>query len=144
MNRDVKITLSGAQRDKDGNKTVTRHRAGGQYFEKNGCRYLLYEEQGEEPETLTRNTLKIRDNILELTRKGAVNSHMIFEIGVTHPGDYTLPYGSLQLEVHTEDLKCHWEEAEASIHISYRLLMTGELLSQNRLHIKIKNFSAKD
>jgi len=144
VNRDVRITLSGTQRDKDGNETVTRCRVSGQYFERNGGHYLLYEEQCGESETMTRNTLKIRDNILELTRKGAVSSHMLFEAGMTHPGDYTLPYGSLSLKVHTEDLKCLWAETEASIHIDYCLWTAGELLSKNKLHIKIKNFLPED
>ncbi len=143
MNRDVEITVTGTQDDGSGNKTVTDCRTVGQYFERNGCRYLLYQEQDAESEASTANTLKIRDNMLELSRKGNIYSRMVFKAGQSHPTDYVTACGTLQLEVFTEALKCQWAETEACIWITYRLLMAGEFLSLNHLVIKIRNFSAE-
>lgn len=143
MNRDVKIAVTGTQ-DNGGNEIVTDYITDGQYFERNGCLYLLYREQDADSGTVTANTLKIKGNVLELSRKGNINSHMIFETGQTHHTSYATAYGTLELEVYTEDLKCLWAESESLVQLTYRLLTAGELLSRNRLIIKIENISAKD
>ncbi|MCM1192781.1 MAG: DUF1934 domain-containing protein [Butyrivibrio sp.] len=143
MNRDVEITVAGTQDGGSGKETVTRYRTTGQYFEKNGCRYLLYQEQADQSETPAANTLKIKGNRLELSRKGGVHCRMVFEPGQTHPTDYVTVYGALRLEVCTEDLKCLWTETEARIRITYRLLTAGGLLSENKLVIKIRNISSE-
>lgn len=143
MNRDVKIAVTGTQ-DSGGNEIVTDYMTDGQYFERNGCRYLLYREQDVDSGAVTANILKIKGDVLELSRKGNIDSHMIFETGQTHHTIYTTAYGTLKLEVCTEDLKCRWAESEALVQITYRLLMTGELLSRNKLVIKIKNIAVKD
>ena len=43
----------------------------------------------------TRNMIKVRDNYMELTKKGAVNVHMIFEKNKKNITYYNTPYGSL-------------------------------------------------
>lgn len=137
MDRNVKITVTGTQDDGSGNETVTIHRADGQYYERESCRFLLYKEQDADSGAVTSNTLKIRDNILELSRRGGVKSRMVFEAGRTHPASHTTACGTLMLDVCTEDIKCLWTESAARVIIIYNLWMTGEFLSKNRLDIEI-------
>lgn len=144
MNRNVEITVSGIQDDGGGDKTETCCRTIGQYFERNGCRYLLYEEQDADSEACTSNTVKLSGNILELSRKGNIHSRMVFEAGRTHSAEYVTPYGTLQLQISTDDLKCLWTDAEARIRITYRLLTADGFLSRNKLVIKIRNISSED
>lgn len=144
MKKDIEITVSGVQQDDAGHRTATDYRAQGQYFERDGCRYLLYEEQDAESGAVTHNTLKIKDRSLELIRRGNVNSRMVFAVGTPMAADYVTVYGALHLEVDTEDLKCLWRPTEASIEITYSLSMAGELLSRNRLSIKINFLCQKD
>lgn len=136
MNRDVKITVTGTQNDGE-SEIVTEYEACGQYFAKDDCRYLLYREQDADSGAVTANTLKIKGNVLELSRKGNIHSRMVFEAGQTHPSSYITACGTLLLEVCTEDLKCLWTKDEARVQITYSLLMTGEFLSRNKLVIKI-------
>lgn len=144
MKKDIEITVSGIQQDDVGHRTFTDYKAQGQYFERGGCRYLLYDEQDAESRTLTHNTLKIRDHTLELIRRGNVSSHMVFAPGSSRSTEYVTAYGTLHLEVETEDLKCLWQPADAAIEITYSLSMAGELLSRNRLVIKIKFLCPRD
>ena len=139
MNRDVRITVTGTQDDGGGNETITEYEACGQYFEKDDCRYLLYREQDADSGAVTANTLKIKGNVMELSRKGNIHSRMVFETGQTHPSSYITACGTLQLEVCTEDLKCLFTEDQARVQITYSLLMTGDLLSRNKLVIKIES-----
>lgn len=132
MRRDVSISVTGTQ-DSGGQQTTTSCQASGQYYERNGCRYLLYQEEDAESGAVTANTLKIKDAVLELSRKGSVNTRMVFETGRTHPADYATAYGTLKLEVFTKGLDCLWTESGARIVILYHLLLAGECLSENRL-----------
>ncbi len=144
MKKDIEITVSGIQQDSAGHRTVTDCRAQGQYFERDGCRYLLYEEQDAESKAVTHNTLKIKDHSLELIRRGNISSHMVFSLGPPRSTEYITAYGALHLEVDTEDLNCLWRPADAVIEVKYSLSMSGELLSRNRLIIKIKFICPKD
>lgn len=141
MTRDVHITVTGAQLEKDGYRTVTELKAQGQYFEKDGSRYLMYEERDADTGAVTKSTLKIRDCLLELSKSGTVRSRMLFEPGKTHRTSYVTPYGTLLLEVCTEDIKSLWTESSGAIQITYSLSSEDALLSRNRLSVKIRNFS---
>lgn len=132
MNRDISISVTGTQ-DSGGQRTITRCQADGQYYERNGCRYILYQEQDADSGAVTANTLKIKGSTLELSRKGNINTRMIFETGQTHSAAYATAYGTLQLEVYTKDLRCQWTESGFRIIIIYDLMMAGECLSGSRL-----------
>ena len=60
---------------------------------------FLYEEVMEGQKESTRNMIKVRDNYMELTKKGAVNVHMIFEKNKKNITYYNTPYGSLLWEL---------------------------------------------
>lgn len=144
MTKDVYITVTGTLTDEEGHETSTETRVQGQYFFRGECRYLLYKEPDPSSETDTDNILKIRDGLVELRRSGAIRSRMLFETGKTHTAVYMTPYGSLPLEVRTEEIRCFWSDNIGSLSLCYCLLSEGILLSQNRISIKIRNFSGKD
>lgn len=132
MNRNISISVTGTQ-NSGGQETTTRCRTDGQYYERNGCRYILYQEQDADSGAVTANTLKIKGRTLELSRKGNINTRMIFETGQTHSAAYVTAYGTLHLEVSTKDLNCQWTESGFKIIIIYDLIMAGEYLSGSRL-----------
>lgn len=137
MTRDVYITISGTQLEEDGGEAVTELKVRGQYYEREGSRYLLYEEQDSETGEVTRNTLKIKDYTLEIYRSGPLHSRMVFEAGATHRTSYITPYGVLQLEIHTKALRSFWGENGGTVQAEYRLTSGNDVLSENRLFIKI-------
>lgn len=137
MTRDVNLTITGIQTDQDGHDTVTELRVRGQYYEKDGSRYLLYEEQDSDSGTVTKNTIKIKDCLLELSRSGSIRSRMLFQAGKSHQTSYITPYGALLLEVHTESMRNFWSDNNGTIQIDYYLAAENEILSRNKLSIKI-------
>lgn len=141
MTKDVYITITGTQLDEDGHEAVTELKVPGQYYERDGSRYLLYEEQDEE--AVIKNTVKIKDCLLELSRSGPARSRMLFQTGKTHRTSYITPYGVLQLEIYTEAMRSFWSEDSGTIQLSYRLTAENSILSRNKLSIKIWNFSEK-
>ena len=92
MNREVELVLSGLHdaegaSDKDAVETAQT----AQYFKRNDSHYLLYEEDIEGFDGTCKSRIKFRDNLLELTRQGAVEMHMIFEENKRHVVPYNTP-----------------------------------------------------
>lgn len=135
MTRIVYITITGIQSDETGEEMIAEISATGEYFEKNGCRYLLYEEADAESGAVTKNTLKARGQNITVTKRGAIRSQMQFAPGEMHPAEYITPYGILHLQVYTEDVKIFFGDSRGEIRLHYTLYSDGELLSRCRLTV---------
>ncbi len=138
MTKEVILTISGLQwdagTDEENIKTVTE----AEYFKRNDSHYLLYEERMEGFAQPTRNRMKFKDNLLELTRQGVLNTHMIFEENKKHITDYATPYGNLLLGIDTG--KVWVEEREDSIHVTveYKIEIGDEPISTNKIELTIQ------
>lgn len=81
MTKDVMISIRGLQfmegEDGDNIETVQQ----GEYYERNGARYLLYDEYMEGFPEPVKNMLRIRDGEMTLTKRGILNVQMNFEAG---------------------------------------------------------------
>ncbi len=138
MAETVKLSLTGIQRDEAGGENITRTCAAAEYYEKNGSVYLLYEEMQQELGAAVKNTLKLKGSVLELTRRGAVNTHMIFEAGREHPSDYFTPYGRLQIGVRTHALEVSSLRGLTVIRAEYSLTADGLPFSDCTLEITLE------
>ena len=139
MTREVNVTISGLQWDEDREQDNIESVAVGVYFKKNDSHYILYEDRDEESRQTSKNRIKYKDNLLELTRQGLVNTHMVFEENKVHMTDYVTPYGHFHLGIRTENVKL--EEQEDSIRISaeYKIEIGEEPISTNQINIVIQS-----
>ena len=135
MTRTVYITITGVQSDETGEEMIAEQSATGEYFEKNGSLYLLYEETDPESGAVTKNTLKVREQNVTLTKRGIIHSQMQFAPEEMHPAEYITPYGILHFQVYTEDVKILFGDARGEIRLRYALYSDGELLSRCRLTV---------
>lgn len=138
MPETVKLSLVGRQRDETGEESITKTSANAEYYEKNGSIYLLYEEIQEETGAAVKNTLKLKGSVLELTRRGAVDTHMIFEAGRMHPSDYATPYGRLKIGVRTRSLEVSSGRELMKIKAEYSLMTDDFPFSDCTLVITIE------
>lgn len=101
--------------------------AQGTYYVRNGAHYLFWEERMEGVDASVQSRLKYRDGCLEVTRRGGMNSHMIFETGKTYCTDYATPVGILRMEIAADSVAME-EAADGTMCIStrYRLCQEGE------------------
>lgn len=72
-----------------------------EYFCRGGCHYLVYEDLDEGSGKTTRNLLKCRPQAAELTRKGVIDVHMVFEEHKKNVARYTTPFGSVMIGIDT-------------------------------------------
>lgn len=90
MTKDVLVSISGAHMvdgDSDDVSVITA----GSYFCKNGKHYVIYDELIDGVEGAIRNTIKIREDIVEIIKSGSARSHMIFEKEKTNVCCYAMP-----------------------------------------------------
>ena len=138
MKKKVRLTLIGRQRDEAGQENVTELSADAEYYERNGSQYILYEENGTDTGRI-QSIIKLKDGLLELTRKGSVNTRMIFEEGREHVADYITPPGTLQLGIATSAV-CSKRSGDClEIHADYDLTNRGHILSHCHIFIKIQD-----
>ena len=139
MNREVELVLSGLHAsgpDQEGDAVETAQPA--QYFKRNDSHYLLYEEQLEGLDVPCKSRIKFREHLLELTRQGASEVHMIFEENQRHMIPYNTPYGQLLLGIETGRVLVEEQEHQIHVTVEYTLDHEGEFLSESCLKIHIR------
>ena len=100
MQKEVLIHVRGLQMmDAQGDQEPIEIIVPGQYYFRNGSHYLRYEELLDETAEPTINYIKVSGTGLEVSKKGLVNVHMVFEQGKKNMTYYTTPYGTLQMGI---------------------------------------------
>lgn len=69
-----------------------------QYFYRNNCHYLVYEESIEGVEQPLKSRLKFKDGFLELVRHGAMDMTLVLEKDKSYTVQYKTPTGAIDLE----------------------------------------------
>ena len=91
MTREVLLKVQGLQIAPGEESEAIEVIAPGEYYFRNGKHYFLYDEVMEGQEESTRNIIKVRNDYMELTKKGVVNVHMVFEKNKQHVTYYYTP-----------------------------------------------------
>ncbi len=138
MNREVELSISGLQwgvdTEQDNIETIVK----AEYFKKKESHYLLYEEKMEGFSQTSKNRIKFQNTILEMTRQGLINTHMVFEENKKHMTNYVTAYGSLRLGIDTKKICLEEKDDLIRVTVEYVLEADGEVLSQNKIELQIK------
>ena len=73
------------------------------FYDKDGVYYVLYEEENEEDPEPVKATLKFDWSSMELTKRGLLNSRMIFKENESFKSDYVTPFGTFTLGIFTKE-----------------------------------------
>lgn len=130
------LTLSGLQfdqREEDAGQVevVTV----GDYYKRNGKHYVVYEEITEGFSQPTKNRLKFSEHMLELSRNGLVNVHMVFQENRKNLTNYNTPFGQILIGIDTKKIQVNEKEDDIVVEVDYSLDVNYEFLSD--CHIKI-------
>lgn len=123
MTKEVLLTLQGLQfdqREVDSDKIemVTV----GDYFKKNDRHYVVYEEITEGFEQPTKNRLKFSDHMVELTRNGLVNVHMVFQENKKNMSNYNTPFGQILVGIDTKRINIDEKEDNIVVEVDLSLI----------------------
>lgn len=138
MTKDVMVTISGLQmagEDEDAIELVHI----GEYYNRNGVHYILFDELLEGLSVPVKNRIKIKDHCLEVRKQGPVTAHMIFEEGKSQSSTYAIPYGSFLIETYTVSVQIHEEEERLEATAAYRLDINGAHCSDCDIRVLVQS-----
>ncbi|MDF2610862.1 MAG: hypothetical protein K0R92_2336 [Lachnospiraceae bacterium] len=136
MKKDVLMSISGLQYEIDKEEAVEVV-SNGEYYNKNGKHYILYQEIAEDVDDISNCTLKISEKQIDIIKKGASNVHMTFSENENSMTIYQTPFGELQVGIHTTHLSVLEEEDKISVNIKYALDVNYAHVSDCEITIKI-------
>lgn len=135
MNKEVIINISGLQLDA-GTEEPIELMTTGDYYLKNGKHYVIYDELTDDSQVV-KNRLKISPKVVEVTKKGASSSHMVFERGKENLTYYDTPFGSLLLGINTSKIDLEEKEDSMALHINYGLSINSDHVSDCSIDVSI-------
>lgn len=113
-----------------------------EYFFRSGCHYLVYEDLDEGTGKKTRNLLKCRPHFAELTRKGLIDVHMVFEEHRKNVVRYTTPFGSVMIGIDTTRVDIDEQPDKIRLSIDYVLEINYEQFANCNIHVEISEKNA--
>ena len=99
MKKDVTLAIRGRQTYQDQEPEIIELTTDGTMEFRNGGWDIRYEESELTGLAGVTTTFRVEPEKVTLTRKGALNSQMIFEKDVVHESLYQMPFGALMLSV---------------------------------------------
>ena len=142
MQKEVLIHVRGLQMmDSQGDQEPIEIVVPGQYYFRNGSHYLRYEELLDETAEPTINYIKMSEKGLEVSKKGLVNVHMVFEQGKRNMALYTTPFGTLEMGISATSLELQESDGRIDMKVNYSLDMNQEHVADCCLdiHAQTKN-----
>lgn len=143
MTKEVLVSIKGMQFDGESGDTIETMNAA-QYFLKNDGHYVIYDEVVEGESRTTKNILKFKGKTFELTKRGLVNVHMLFEEGQKSMANYSTPFGDILMGMDTSkvEIKEADDGQKLQIIVEYALDVNYEFLADCKIEIEILSRNA--
>ncbi len=139
MEKEVLLTLKGLQFavNEEGTQALETI-APAEYYKKNESHYVMYEEVTEGFEDLTKNIIKFKGSQVEVTKKGLMNVHMVFEEKKKNMTSYVTPYGNILIGIDTANVAITEEDDHIRVKVTYTLEANYEHLADCKIEIDIR------
>jgi uncharacterized beta-barrel protein YwiB (DUF1934 family) len=134
---DKKIIMSiiGEQVTPDGDTNRMEMVTEGRYYERDGMKYLEYEENETSGLGGTTTTLTIGADIVSLMRRGRNTTHMVFKEGKKSYNIYNTPMGSMEMGVWPTNMEINIGEEKGDIALEYELDIGGQYAGANMISV---------
>lgn len=149
MTKDVLVSISGLQMAvnemENSDDEPVEVLSPGTYYFKDGKHYIFMEEVLEGYAKVTKTRIQINENqTVEVTKKGAMNMHMIFEKNEHHTCLYNTMFGQLNLGIYTTDIMLDITEENMNIRVEYAMDVEHEPVADCTIRINVKSRTNKD
>ena len=143
MKKDVLISISGIQFSEGANELAPMETVvAGEYYQKNGAQFLMYDEIVEEWGQPIHNFIKIRGGRVEIRRRGLLNTHIVFEQDKKSMTSYRLPFGEMKFGISTTGVKVEEEAERLTALVNYALDIDGKFFADSEVHIYVRQKEA--
>ena len=144
MEKDVMLSIKGLQfegnLDSDKIETITF----GEYYKKDDSHYIIFDEPMEGAKESIKTIIKLKGRELNMTKRGPVNTHMVFEENKKNMTSYATPYGNILVGIDTKSVGMKEQDERIVIKVDYALEMNYEFVSDCSITMDIRAKSAKN
>lgn len=137
MTKEVLLSITGMQFDLSEEESDIQVVTTAEYYKRNNSHFVLYEEADEESGQITKSIIKYKDDLMELTKKGFVNVHMMFEEGKKNLTNYATIFGDILIGIDTKKIVVTDTEEKILVDVEYALDTNYEFLADCKIHIEI-------
>ena len=152
MTKDVLVTVRGLQMTPDGDDTIEVTTTG-KYYEKDGKRYLFYDEIGDDtyiytpsksnPNDVNKKTGDLLPNTwqryyLSVSKKGLINAQMNFEKENKLVSVYETPYGQMEMGIYTTGICLDEQDDFLELKLEYLLEINNQHVSDSEILLQIR------
>lgn len=139
MTKEVLLSLKGLQLENgDGGQELETITAA-DYYRKNGSHYVLYDEVTEGFDDVTKNMIKFHDTCLEVTKRGLINVHMVFEENQKNMTSYMTPYGNILIGIDTGSVLVDESDNQIRVQVDYTLEANYQYLADCKIDMMIRS-----
>ncbi len=108
------------------------------FYENDGVYFCEYEESEITGLGGTKTVIEIASDYVSLTRRGTVNSQMLFMVGRKTTSIYAMPFGELTIDIHTKSLENTIGKEGGNLKVDYIIDINNVSSGQNTFDINIK------
>lgn len=138
MTQEVLLTLKGLQFDqREADADKIEMVVVGDYYKRNDKHYVIYEEVTEGFSQATKNRLKFSEHMVELSRSGLVNVHMVFQENKKNLTNYNTPFGQILVGIDTKKIQIEEKPDNIVVDVDYALDINYEFLSDCHITVNI-------
>ena len=139
IEKNVILFVRGEQQFDQGEPEVTELMTeGSMTLEEDGEITLTYQETELTGMEGTTTRFLVRDDTVELTRTGGVNSQIVFQRGKRHSSLYETPWGMMLVDVVTTGLAHRLDSHGGLMEIQFNIAVDHQVTGQNRFKIRVR------
>ena len=143
MKKNVKVSISGIQNN-DNEETVEVVSVG-EMLQRDDHICVSYEEAADNASgvdcQLVKSMLKVKPDQIEIIKKGAAQTHMVFIEDRDTISYYSTPFGELEVAIHTDRLERKERDNGFQILLEYALEITASHMSNCNVDIRVDYMS---
>lgn len=141
MKKEVWIKIKGIQ-TVDGEKDVTELYTQGNFYEKNGSHYIVYEESETTGYEGCRTILKVDgEQKVNLMRQGNARTNLLVEKDERNVGYYGTSEGEFQIGVSAHEIRNRLNEDGGEVYFKYSLDINSSHVSDNEVYVTVGEVS---
>ena len=137
MTKDVLIAIKGLQFEEAEDAEEIEVIQRGQYYQRNGSHFLIYEEPIEGTSDTILNRIKFKEDEVQVTKKGAVNTMLSFRENEKNMTNYATPFGNLVMGIHTHNIDLNIQDEKMLVRVDYALDVNYEFLADCKITITV-------
>ena len=107
------------------------------YTKRGGKEYIKFEEVYDGADQKSVSLIKISDDCVEVSRKGAITTCMEFVKNKKTVSCYNTPYGSINISIFTSVLMIERQEDAIHILLEYTMEVNDQQMNTNRVEMEI-------